>query len=215
MGGCLCLNRLAAIAVASPTFHVEAHTAGAALPATFPGSPARFPVSGRLAPFVAPLLTKGAIGTNNPRTSASRARKTRATRATGRGSAKETASSLAVEDEEDTDGSDMEIEITGERRTGEKVLRGSATVPSRAVGPVASGSAPKGKGKPKDLEAALEEATAENARLKEECARLRATVLDLRQHARAHQADLLILSNKLFAMSQDWADVEGRLSEHL
>lgn len=157
---------------------------------------------------MAPLLTKGAIGTHNPRTSASRARKTRASRASGRGSAKETASSLAVEDEEDTDGSDMDIEITGERRTGEKVLRGSATVPPRPVGPVASGSAPKGKGKPKDLEAALEEATAENARL-------RATVLDMRQHARAHQADLLILSNKLFAMSQDWADVEGRLSEHL
>lgn len=120
-----------------------------------------------------------------------------------------------MEDEEDTGESDMEIEITGERRTVEKVLRGSATIPPRAVGPIASGSAPKGKGKPKDLEAALEEATAENARLKEECARLKATVLDLRQHARAHQADLLILSNKLFAMSQDWADVEGRLSEHL
>jgi hypothetical protein len=120
-----------------------------------------------------------------------------------------------VEDEDDTGESDMEIEITGERQIGGKVLRGSATVPPRAVNPIASGSAPKGKGKPKDLEAALEEATAENARLKEENARLKATVLNLRQHARAHQADLLILSNKLFAMSQDWADVEERLSDHL
>ncbi|KAG1765352.1 hypothetical protein EDD22DRAFT_951165 [Suillus occidentalis] len=184
---------------ASPTFPVEVHMAGAALLATFPRSPAPFPVS----------------GTNNPRTSASHAHKTCAKHATGRGSAKETASSLAVEDEEDTGDSDMEIEITGERLTGEKVLRGSATILPRAVGPVMSGSAPKGKGKPKDLEVALEEVTAENTHLKEERARLRATVLNMRQHACAHQADLLILSNKLFAMSQDWADVEGRLSEHL
>jgi hypothetical protein len=120
-----------------------------------------------------------------------------------------------VEDEEDTGESNMEIEITGECQIGGRVLRGSATVPPRAVNPIVSGSASKGKGKPKDLEVALEEATAENARLKEENAHLKATVLNLRQHAHAHQADLLILSNKLFAMSQDWADVEERLSNHL
>src|ERR1700692_1409834 len=215
----MCLSRLAATAVLSPTFHVVVPMAGAALPATFPRSLAHSPVSvyssAYVGAYLAPMSDKGAIGTSNTRTSASRARKTRATRASGRGSAKETASSLAVEDEDDTGESDMEIEITGERQIGGKVLRGSATVPSRAVNPIASGSAPKGKGKPKDLEAALEEATAENARLKEENARLKATVLNLRQHARAHQADLLILSNKLFAMSQDWADVEERLSNHL
>jgi hypothetical protein len=113
-------------------------------------------VSVTVPPMLAPMSDQGAIGTSNPRTSASRARKTRATRATGRGSAKETASSLAIEDEEDTGESDMEIEITGERQIGGKVLRGSATIPPRTANPIASGSAPKGKGKPKDLEAALE-----------------------------------------------------------
>ncbi|KAG1827668.1 hypothetical protein EV424DRAFT_1537250 [Suillus variegatus] len=131
------------------------------------------------------------------------------------GSAKETASSIAFGEEEESDGSEMEVEIVGERTVEEKVVRASRDIPVRAVDPLAPGSAPKGKGKFKDPAEELEEVLAESTRLKEQNARLRATSLDMRQYARAQQAHLLGLSNKLFAMSQEWSDFEARINASL
>jgi hypothetical protein len=51
--------------------------------------------------------------------------------------------------------------------------------------------------------------------VEEENAHLRASVLGMRQYARAQQADLLALSNKLFNMSQEWADFEKRANAAL
>lgn len=123
-------------------------------------------------------------------------------------SAKETASSIAVDEGEGSEASGMDVEIVDERAVGEKVVRASRDIPVRAEGPLASGSAPKGKGKYKGQEEELREALGENARLREENALMRASALKMRQYARAQQADLLALSNKLFTMSQEWSDLE-------
>ncbi|KAG2101390.1 uncharacterized protein F5147DRAFT_812390 [Suillus discolor] len=130
-------------------------------------------------------------------------------------SAKETASSIAVEEGEGSEGSGMDVMIVDERTVQDKVVRASRDVPVRAVGPLASGSAPKGKGKFKGPEEELKEAQAETARLREENALMRASALKMRQYARAQQADLLALSNKLFSMSQDWSDFEERVNASL
>ncbi|KAG1730037.1 hypothetical protein EDD22DRAFT_853045 [Suillus occidentalis] len=103
-----------------------------------------------------------------------------------KGSVKETASSIALDNDGDFTESNMDIEITGETFAGGKVLCGSLTIPPHAVDPIPSGSTSKGKGKYHNLEAELEEALVENACLKQQ------------------RADLLILSNKLFNMSQGW-----------
>ncbi|KAG1878616.1 hypothetical protein C8R48DRAFT_830408 [Suillus tomentosus] len=130
-------------------------------------------------------------------------------------SAKETASSIAVEDEEESEESEMDVEIVGERSVEEKVVRASRDIPVRAVGPLASGSAPKGKDKFKDPAVELKEARAEAARLKEENAHLRTSTLQMRQYARAQQADLLNYSNKFFAMSNAWAELERQINDSL
>ncbi|KAG2099596.1 uncharacterized protein F5147DRAFT_763050 [Suillus discolor] len=130
-------------------------------------------------------------------------------------SAKETASSIAVEEGEGSEGSGMDVMIVDERTVQDKVVRASRDVPVRAVGPLASGSAPKGKGKFKGPEEELKEAQAETTRLREENALMRASALKMRQYARAQQADLLALSNKLFSMSQDWSDFEERVNASL
>ncbi|KAG1850265.1 hypothetical protein C8R48DRAFT_778240 [Suillus tomentosus] len=130
-------------------------------------------------------------------------------------SAKETTSSIAVEDEEESEESEMDVEIVGERSVEEKVVRASCDIPVRAVGPLASGSAPKGKDKFKDPAVELKEARAEAARLKEENAHLRTSTLQMRQYARAQQADLLNYSNKFFAMSNMWAELERQINDSL
>ncbi|KAG1829444.1 hypothetical protein EV424DRAFT_1535775 [Suillus variegatus] len=78
------------------------------------------------------------------------------------GSAKETASSIAFGEEEESDGSEMEVEIVGECTVEEKVVRTSHDISVRAIGPLASGSAPKGKGKFKDPVEELEEVLVES-----------------------------------------------------
>jgi len=44
---------------------------------------------------------------------------------------------------------------------------------------------------------------------------MRVSVLGMRQYACAQQADMLALSNKLFNMSQEWADFEKRANAAL
>jgi hypothetical protein len=66
----------------------------------------------------------------------------------------------------------------------------------------------KGKGKAKDTEEELEDVEEENARLREENVRLHTSVLGMHQYVHTQQADMLALSNKLFNMSQEWADFE-------
>lgn len=58
-------------------------------------------------------------------------------------SAKETASSIACEEEEGSEVSGMDVEIVGEHTVEEKVMHTSCDVPVRAIGPLASGSALK------------------------------------------------------------------------
>lgn len=37
--------------------------------------------------------------------------------------------------------------------------------------------------------------------------------LDMRQHSRAQEAELLLMSNKLFAMSRDWGMLEKEIGK--
>jgi len=121
-------------------------------------------------------------------------------RATGETPAKETTSSVAVDNEGAFDGFDMEVEVfNGAPGETSPSAKGSAS--KCALSPTESAPPFKGKGKAKDTEEELEDVEEENTRL-------RASILGMRQYACAQQADLLALSNKLFNMSQEWADFE-------
>jgi hypothetical protein len=122
--------------------------------------------------------------------------------ATGEMSAKETASSIAVDNDGAFDGFNMEVEVF-DGMPGE-----TSPTSKRTLSPTESAPSFKGKGKAKDTEEELEDVEEENARLREENACLRASVLGMHQYAHAQQADMLALSNKLFNMSQEWADFE-------
>jgi hypothetical protein len=128
-------------------------------------------------------------------------------RATGEMSAKEIASSVVVDNEGAFDGFDMEVEVF-DGVPGETSPNAKGSTSKRTLSPTESAPPFKGKGKAKDTEEELEDVEEENARLREENVRLCVSVLGMRQYARAQQADLLVLSNKLFNMSQEWADFE-------
>jgi len=115
-------------------------------------------------------------------------------RATGEMSAKETASSVVVDNEGAFDGFDMEVEVF-DGAPGETSPSAPGSASKHALSPTESVPPFKGKGKAKDTEEELEDVEEENTCLREE-------------NARAQQADMLALSNKLFNMSQEWADFE-------
>jgi len=128
-------------------------------------------------------------------------------RATGEMSVKETASSVAVDNDGAFDGFDMEVEVF-DGVPGETSPSAKGSTSKRALSPAESVPPFKGKGKAKDTEEELEDVEEENAHL---CT----SVLGMRQYAHAQQADMLALSNKLFNMSQEWADFEKRTNAAL
>jgi hypothetical protein len=134
--------------------------------------------------------------------------------ATGEASAKKTVSSVTVDNEGAFDGFDMEVEVF-DGTPGETSPSAKGSASKRVLSPTESAPPFKGKGKAKDTEEELEDVEEENARLREENACLCASVLGMRQYARTQQADLLALSNKLFDMSQEWADFEKRANAAL
>jgi hypothetical protein len=120
--------------------------------------------------------------------------------ATGEMSVKETVSSLAVDNDGAFEGFDMEVEAF-EGAPGETSPSAKGSASKHALSPAESVPPFKGKGKAKDTEEELEDVEEENTCLREEN-------LGMHQYARAQQADMLALSNKLFNMSQEWADFE-------
>jgi hypothetical protein len=122
-------------------------------------------------------------------------------------SVKETMSSVVVNNDGASEGFDMEVEVI-ECMPGESSPSAKGSTPMCVLSPSASAPSPKGKGKAKDTHDELEDVEEENACLKEENAHLRASIPGMHQHAHAQQADMLALSNKLFNMSQEWADFE-------
>jgi hypothetical protein len=129
-------------------------------------------------------------------------------------SVKETTSSVAVDNDGTFDGFDMEVEVF-DGVPGETSPSTKGSTSKCTLSPTESAPPFKGKGKAKDTEEELEDVKAENMCLREENARLRPSVLGMCQYARAQQADLLALSNKLFNMSQEWADFEKRANAAL
>jgi hypothetical protein len=121
-------------------------------------------------------------------------------RAAGEMSAKETASSVAVDNDGAFEGFNMEVEVF-EGTPGETSPSAKGSMSKCALSPTESAPPFKGKGKAKDTEEELEDVEEENARL-------HVSVLGMCQYACAQQADMLALSNKLFNMSQEWADFE-------
>jgi hypothetical protein len=115
-------------------------------------------------------------------------------------SVKETTSSVVVNNDGAFDGFNMEVEVF-DGAPGETSPSAKGSTSKRALSPTESAPPFKGKGKAKDTEEKLEDVEEENA-----C--LHASVLGMRQYACAQQADMLALSNKLFNMSQEWADFE-------
>jgi hypothetical protein len=116
----------------------------------------------------------------------------------GKTSVKETASSVAVNNDGTFEGLDIEVEVI-ECAPGESSpsAKGSALSPSASVLPF------KGKGKAKDSEEELEDVEDENMHLREENACLYMSILSMRMPSR-----LTYKANKLFNMSQEWADFE-------
>jgi hypothetical protein len=92
-------------------------------------------------------------------------------RTTGETSAKETASSVAVDNEGAFDGFDMEVEVF-DGAPGETSPSAKGSVSKRALSPTESAPPFKGKGKAKDTEEELEDVEEENMRLREENARI-------------------------------------------
>ncbi|KAG1782523.1 hypothetical protein EV702DRAFT_1192195 [Suillus placidus] len=119
----------------------------------------------------------------------------------------------------DKSSSEAEVEIVGERIAEEKVIRGSLTIPPRTIKPLPACPAPaplsKGKAKAADSEEVLALVLVENADLKEEVARLKEVLAQVRFHARTKQAEMITLSNKAYTNAQDWATVEMKLAEFL
>jgi hypothetical protein len=107
----------------------------------------------------------------------------------------------------ETDGFDMEVEVF-DGAPGETSPSTKGSTSKCALSLTESAPPFKGKGKAKDTKEELEDVEEENMRLREENAHLRMSVLGMRQYAHAQQADMLALSNKLFNMSQEWADFE-------
>jgi hypothetical protein len=105
------------------------------------------------------------------------------------------------------EGFDMEMEVF-EGMPGKSSPSAKGSASKRALSPAESALPFKGKGKAKDTEEELEDVEDENARLREENACLHMSVLGMCQYAHTQQADMLALSNKLFNMSQEWADFE-------
>jgi len=128
-------------------------------------------------------------------------------RSTGETSAKETTSSVAVNNDGAFEGFNMEVEVV-EHMPGESSPSAKGSAPKHAPSPSASVLPFKGKGKAKDLEGKLEDVEDENVCSREENVCLRLSILDMCQYACTQQADMLALSNKLFNMSQEWADFE-------
>jgi len=127
--------------------------------------------------------------------------------ATGETSAKETASSIAVDNDGAFEEFDMEVEVF-EGMPGESSPSVKGSMSKCVLSPAESALPFKGKGKANDTEEELEDVEDENVCLREENACLRASVLGMCQYACTQQADMLTLSNKLFNMSQEWADFE-------
>jgi len=91
-------------------------------------------------------------------------------------SAKETTSSVVVDNDGTSEGPDMEVEVI-EHALGDSTPSAKGSVPKHTLSPIASTSSPKGKGKAKGAQKELEDIEVENARLKEENVCLRAVLL--------------------------------------
>ncbi|KAG1782279.1 hypothetical protein EV702DRAFT_1231395 [Suillus placidus] len=119
----------------------------------------------------------------------------------------------------DESSSEAEVEIVGERIAKEKVIHGSLTMPPRAIKPLPACPAParlrKSKAKAVDSEEVLALTLAENMDLKEEVARLKEVLAQVRFHAHTEQVEMITLSNKAYTNAQDWATVEMKLAELL
>jgi len=105
------------------------------------------------------------------------------------------------------EGFNKEVEVN-EGMPGESSPSAKGSVSECVLSPSVSALPIKGKGKAKDSEEELEDVEDENTCLREENVHLHASILSMRQYACAQQADMLALSNKLFNMSQEWADFE-------
>jgi hypothetical protein len=98
-------------------------------------------------------------------------------------SAKETTSSVVVNNDGASEGFDMEVEVI-EHMPGESSPSAKGSMPTCVLSPSASVPSPKGKGKAKDTHDELEDVEEENVRLREENAHLRTSILGMRMPSR-------------------------------
>ncbi|KAG1834724.1 hypothetical protein EV424DRAFT_1341068 [Suillus variegatus] len=118
---------------------------------------------------------------------------------------------------------DSDVEIIGESTADENAVGGSRTiVVQRPKRPLAACPAPAPKRPRLNLEAQLEESRIEaaqlrirNAKLEAEVAKWRGTVVDLRQHSRMQEAELLSMSNQIYSMGRDWGAWEKEIAKML
>ncbi|KAG1834199.1 hypothetical protein EV424DRAFT_1532427 [Suillus variegatus] len=118
---------------------------------------------------------------------------------------------------------DSDVEIIGESTADEDTaIIGKTIIVQRPKCPLAARPAPAPKRPRLDLEAQLEESRIEaaqlrirNAELEAEVAKWRGTVVDLRQHSRVQEVEVLSMSNQIYSMGRDWGAWEKEIAEML
>jgi hypothetical protein len=118
-------------------------------------------------------------------------------------SAKETMSSVAVDNDGAFDGFDMEVEVF-DGVPGETSPSAKGSVSKRVLSPTESAPPFKGKGKAKDTEEELEDVEEENTRLREENVRLRVSVLGMHQYARAVETQVSMGAYRPYCKTLYW-----------
>ncbi|KAG1839196.1 hypothetical protein C8R48DRAFT_782172 [Suillus tomentosus] len=116
-----------------------------------------------------------------------------------------------------------DVEIVGESTVDEDAAVGGKTiVVQRAKRPLASCPALAPKRPRLDLAAQLDESRIEaaqlrirNAELEAEVAKWKGVVVDMRQHSRMQEAEVLAMSNRIYSMGRDWGAWEKEIAEML
>ncbi|KAG1811327.1 hypothetical protein EV424DRAFT_1542547 [Suillus variegatus] len=118
---------------------------------------------------------------------------------------------------------DSDVEIVGESTADEDATGGSRTIIVQwPKHPLAACPVPAAKRPHLDLEVQLEESQIEaaqlrihNAELEAEVAKWRGMVIDLQQHSRVQEAEVLQMSNHIYSMGHDWGAWEKEIAEML
>lgn len=110
----------------------------------------------------------------------------------------------------------MEIDSSGSEQSeaegGEEWIRGSLTIPNRAIKPLPARAGVSKASAPSALLNIADSAEGELERLKAENEHLKSIICGMRQNSRAQQSRLIAFSNQLYSMSQEMSRLDSELT---